>query len=124
MKLLLDSHVLLWWLEGGPSLSAEHRALIDDPRNEILVSSLSVAELQIKANLGKLDIPNDPIGVALAEEGFEELPFTAEHGDVLRDLPSLHRDPFDRMLIAQALVEDCVLVTADAAIRQYAVPTV
>jgi len=124
VKLLLDSHVLLWWLERNPRLSDTHRAFLEGPEHVVYASSVSVAELQIKAALGKLGIPDEPLGVVIAEEGLEELEFRSDHGDVLRALPPIHRDPFDRMLIAQALVEDCVLVTADAAIRQYGVPTV
>jgi len=124
VKLLLDSHVLLWWLEANPRLAKEHRALLEHPSHIVYASSVSVAELQIKAALGKLGLPDDPLGVVIAEEGLEEIEFRSDHGDVLRSLPPIHRDPFDRMLIAQALVEDCVLVTSDPAIRQYAVPTV
>ncbi len=124
MKLLLDTHVLIWWLERSARLSREHRALIEDPKNRVLVSSVSVAEIAIKVSIGKLKPPDEPVGVAVAEEGLDELEFRSDHGDAMRDLPLLHRDPFDRMLIAQALVEDAVLVTADAAIRQYAVPTI
>ena len=90
----------------------------------MLVSSVSVAEIAIKVSIGKLELPDEPVGVAIAEEGLDELEFRSEHGDAMRALPLLHRDPFDRMLVAQALVEDVVLVTTDAAIRQYAVPTV
>ncbi len=124
VKLLLDTHILLWWLGGSPELPPEHRVLLEAPRNEILVSSISVAEIAIKASLGKLGLPDEPMGIVLAEEGFDELEFRSDHADRLRDLPLLHRDPFDRMLVAQALVEDAVLVTADRAVRQYAVQTV
>jgi len=124
LKLLLDTNVLIWWLSGSPRLSSAHRLLIEDGSNAVFVSAVGVAEIAIKSATGKLRLRDDIIGVATAEEGFDELDFRAEHGDELARLPMIHKDPFDRMLIAQALVEDCVLVTSDPMIRQYAVPTV
>lgn len=124
MKLLLDTNVLIWWLNGNTRLRPEHRALIENGEHVVLVSSVSVAEIAIKSATGKLHMRDDIIGVAVAEEGFDELDFRSEHGGELGRLPMIHKDPFDRMLIAQALVEDCVLVTSDPMIRQYAVPTV
>lgn len=118
MRLLLDTHLLLWWLADAPQLSADHRALIGDGSNDVLVSAVSVAEIAIKASLGKLDAPTDVTG-AVATSGFSELDFTLAHGDALRDLPWHHRDPFDRMLVAQAQIEGLTLLTVDRRVQAY-----
>lgn len=118
MRLLLDTHIVLWWLADAPELRPEHRALIADGANEVLVSAISVAEIAIKASLGKLYAPDD-IAAAIAESGFEELPFTSAHAEMLRGLPWHHRDPFDRMLVAQALVDGLSLVSIDARVGAY-----
>ncbi|MEB3049156.1 type II toxin-antitoxin system VapC family toxin [Mycolicibacter sp. MYC123] len=120
MRGLLDTHVVLWWLADDDRLSAAHRELISEPVNELFVSAVTVAEVSIKASLGKLGAPagfND----AVRESGFRELPFTASHAEELRHLPWHHRDPFDRMLVAQALVERLEFVTADARLGAYSV---
>ena len=118
MRLLLDTHVVLWWLTDDRHLSATHRFLIADPRNTVLVSSVSSAEVAIKASQGRLDVPG-PLSMMTDGQGFDELPFTSAHADELHTLPWHHPDPFDRMLICQARVEGAVFLTADAACRQY-----
>lgn len=116
MTYLLDSHVLLWWLADDPQLSAAHRNAILN--GHVAVSAVSVAELQIKASLGKLDIPPG-LDEVIAGMGFEALPFTTSHAMALRELPFHHRDPFDRMLISQAIVEHLVFLTVDENCRKY-----
>lgn len=119
MKLLLDSHCLLWWL-GDLPLSDEAKDAITDPSNTVLVSPASIWELEIKAALGKLSIDADLIA-EVAESGMSWLPITALHGRAAARLPMHHRDPFDRMLIAQAQVEECELISRDGMFSEYAV---
>ncbi|MET4783368.1 type II toxin-antitoxin system VapC family toxin [Glaciihabitans sp. UYNi722] len=118
MRLLLDTHVLLWWLTDDPKLNSILRDAIADGGNEVFVSSVSVTEIAIKQSRGKLQAPRELL-LLLSEAGFTELPLTSAHGQVLRDLPPHHRDPFDRMLIAQAQVEGLEIATADADISSY-----
>ena len=118
MRLLLDTHILLWWLMDDPKLSGALRSAIADGGNEVFVSSVSVTEIAIKQSQGKLHAPRELL-LLLSEAGFAELPLTSAHGEVLRDLPEHHRDPFDRMLVAQARVEGLEIATAAAAIRNY-----
>ena len=120
MKLLLDTHVLLWWLADDRRLGAEHRALIADASNIVLVSSMTVAEIAIKTSLGKLEAPDDLLPT-LEAGGFDELAFESRHAEVLRTLPWHHRDPFDRMLIAQAIAEQLTVLTADPHFAAYGV---
>lgn len=122
MRALLDTHVLLWWLTDDPQLSEAHRTVIADSDNEILVSAVTVAEIVIKASLGKLDAPGDVASI-VHEGGFTELALTSAHADALRDLPWVHRDPFDRMLIAQCIREHIPILTADARFREYDINT-
>lgn len=119
--LLLDSHVVLWWLD-GKHLAPEAQAAIDDPTTTALVSIATAWELAIKAGLGRLELPEN-LGVALAEEGLELLGVRLEHTSAVRDLPPLHRDPFDRMLVAQARTEHLTLVTRDERLMAYDVET-
>jgi len=120
MRLLLDTHILLWWLADDRRLSADHRALIADASNLVLVSAMTVAEIAIKASLGKLDAPDDLLPT-LEAGGFDELTFEFRHAEVLRTLPWHHRDPFDRMLIAQAIAERLTVLTADPHFSAYGV---
>ena len=119
-RLLLDTHVLLWWLTDDEALGAQTKALIADGRNEVLVSAATVWELSIKRAKGLLDAPDDMEAV-IADEGFSALPISLRHAQQAGILPDLHRDPFDRMLVAQTKTEGLELLTADAMIPQYGV---
>ena len=123
MNLLLDTHALLWWLDDHPALSQQARAAIADGRNLVFVSAVTIWELRIKQALGKLELPEDFQSV-LEHEPFEALDITAAHAWETGNLPDYHRDPFDRLLIAQAKVEGLTLVTRDAQFRPYRVPLV
>lgn len=112
MRLLLDTHVLLWALADPAHLGDGARLAIQDGRNEVLVSAATVWEIAIKRAAGKLDAPDDLLGVALAT-GFGSLPISARHASIAGALPPHHRDPFDRMLVAQARVESLTVVTRD-----------
>lgn len=122
MKLLLDTHVLLWALASPERLSDKARAAIVEPRHAVFVSAASSWEIEIKRALGKLRAPPD-LERQLKDRRFVELPVRVRHTEALRDLPPLHRDPFDRMLVAQALVDDLTLVSADEQLRAYSVRT-
>ena len=118
MKLLLDTHLLLWWLGNSSLLSAKARELIGDPENTLFISAVSLWEIWLKESLGKLRLPPD-FENRLAAEPFEALPLTARQSRQVALLPWHHRDPFDRMLIAQAQVENLTLLTADEAVVAY-----
>jgi PIN domain nuclease of toxin-antitoxin system len=122
VTLLLDSHVLLWWLGDDAKLSKTHRDLITGERGEVLVSAITLAELSIKASLGKLEITPD-FNEKVEANGFGFLPFTERHAAALRDLPYHHRDPFDRMLICQAQVDGLTFLTVDDNCRKYDILT-
>ena len=123
MRLLLDSHTLLWWWEDDrPRLGPQTQALIADAANEVFVSAATIWELAIKRATGKLQTPAD-LEAAVRLSGFIELPITFQHAERAGGLPLLHRDPFDRMLVAQAQAESLTLITGDASIARYAVPT-
>ncbi len=121
MRLLLDTHVLLWWRDNSPNLSSRARSAIADPANEILISAATLWEIIIKRGLGKLRFPDDLEDV-LREESFILVPIDFRHLRCLEALPLLHRDPFDRMLVAQALIEGAPLVTNDSALLRYGAP--
>lgn len=118
MRILLDTHMLIWWLDDDPALPDATRVALADPRDEVLVSSISLAEMSIKSSLGKLRAPWIPDEL-LDENGLSLLPFTTDHARRLVDLPHHHRDPFDRMLIAQALHDDLVFASVDPQVRAY-----
>jgi PIN domain nuclease of toxin-antitoxin system len=122
-RLLVDTRALLWWLIDDPALSPTAREALADPANEPFVSAASAWEIAIKRSLGKLRVP-DGLPEILAERGFRSLPVSAEHAWAARELPLHHRDPFDRMLIIQAMAEGAGLVTADAAFARYDVTVV
>lgn len=122
MKLLLDTHVLLWALATPERLSEKARAAIAHPRHAVFVSAASSWEIEIKRALGKLATPPD-LEQQLRQRRFLELPVRVRHTQALRGLPPLHRDPFDRLLVAQAIVEELVLVSADELIFAYQAKT-
>jgi PIN domain nuclease of toxin-antitoxin system len=117
-RFLVDTHALLWWLADDPALSSPARDALADPGNEPLVSTVSVWEIAIKRSLGKLTAPDD-LPDRIAEEGFAWLPVSASHAWQVRALPAYHRDPFDRLLIAQAFTESVPIITADARFADY-----
>jgi len=119
-RLLVDTHALLWWLADDPALSPAARDSIADPANEPLVSAASVWEIAIKRSLGKLSVPDD-LPDRITSGGFAWLPISALHAWQVRDLPPHHRDPFDRVLVAQALIEHLRIITADAQFDAYGV---
>lgn len=123
MNLLLDTHVLLWWLDDSPDLSDQARTLIADARNLAFVSAVVIWEIRIKQALGKLEIPPD-FREVLDQQPFESLDITGDHAHAIVGLPMHHRDPFDRMLVAQAKVEGLKLVTRDGHLRQYGITLV
>lgn len=118
MKLLLDTHILLWALADHPSLSAAHRRAIEGPDAELYISAASIWEIAIKRALGKLNAPDDLSEIAIAA-GCRPVPISIRHAEAAGALPPHHADPFDRMLIAQAQCEGLTLVTADRAFRHY-----
>ena len=121
-RLLLDSHTLIWALDGGQRLRVDTYEAINDPANEIFVSVVSVWELEIKRASGRFQFSHN-LARRIAEAGFTETPMTFRHAEIAAALPLLHRDPFDRMLIAQAQAEELTLVTDDSQIARYEVPT-
>jgi PIN domain nuclease of toxin-antitoxin system len=119
MSLLLDTHVVLWWLADDPQLGrGAHDAIVGAPR--VMVSPVTPWELEIKRALGKLVLPEDYLG-AIAASGFESLAITMVHAVEAGRLPGPHRDPFDRMLVAQARAERLTIVSADPQIARYEV---
>lgn len=118
MRVLLDTHVLLWALSDDPKLSSKARRLIENAA-EIYVSAATFWEMAIKVGLGKLDADLDEIREYCLESGFVELPITSEHAIAVKDLEPHHKDPFDRLIVATAISEPMRLMTADAQIVQY-----
>jgi PIN domain nuclease of toxin-antitoxin system len=122
VRFLLDTHVLLWWLADDPKLSQATRDTLGDPDAELFVSAASVWEITIKANQDKLQLPDDWLN-SVEESQLRPLPITFQHATSAGWLPLLHRDPFDRMLVAQAAVEGLTIVTRDSRITRYDVAT-
>jgi PIN domain nuclease of toxin-antitoxin system len=118
MRLLLDTHVFLWCVKDDKRLTKAARAVLSGAA-EIYVSSASIWEAAIKAKLGKLHVDVDALVAAIAESGFLELPVTAKHAAAVCKLPDVHSDPFDRLLIAQAISEPLRFLTADDVLRRY-----
>ena len=118
MKLLLDTHILLWVMQDAPQLARPARRLLNEAE-AVHVSSVSLWEIAIKSALGKLRVDQDELDAQLDKIGFTPLPVTWAHTRALRKLPPLHGDPFDRMLIAQALSEPLHLLTHDRALAPY-----
>ncbi len=123
MKILLDTHILLWWLNQDQKLSSAQTAMITDPDNLVFVSAVTAWEIAVKKMTGKLEAPDD-LPAALAANNFLELPITIEHSQRLYRLPLHHQDPFDRMMVAQAMSEDLILMTRDSQIASYEIRTV
>lgn len=119
MNLLLDTHVLLWALSDSPKLSSEARAVIIDGKNVVFVSAVSAWEISIKKSLGFLQLPEGDYLNELKLHRFTPLDISTEHALAVEHLSMIHKDPFDRMLIAQAQSENLTLVTRDAKIKQY-----
>ena len=124
MKLLLDTQLLLWAAGQPERLSSGARRQISDPDSELLFSAASLWEITIKASLGREDFRVEPrvFRRALLDNGYVELPITSEHAVNVETLPPLHKDPFDRLLLSQALVENVTLLTTDAQLAAYRGP--
>lgn len=124
MKVLLDTQLLLWAAGEPRRLSARARKLLQDPDNELLFSAASLWEIAIKRGLGRDDFQVEPrlLRRGLIDNGYLELPVSSEHAVSVDVLPALHKDPFDRLLLAQAMVEGVTLLTADAQLARYGPP--
>ena len=121
-RLLLDTHAFLWWLADESRLGIGARKRIAEPANAVFVSAATGWEIGIKRALGKLQAPDD-LDSVVEDEGFAHLPVTFFHGEQAGALPPHHRDPFDRMLVAQAQAEGLVIVTRDPQIKTYGIRT-
>ena len=122
MRLLLDTHALVWWVSDVSRLTGSAYAAIADPHNDIFVSAITAWEITVKRAKGHLTAP-DNLSSVIEEKGFEHLPLTFFHAEQAGLLPMYHRDPFDRLLIAQAQAEGLILVTRDRHIRRYGIHT-
>ncbi len=124
MKLLLDTQLILWAAGEPKRLSTAARKLILDQNNDLLFSAASIWEITIKSSLGRKDFRVEPrvLRRALLDNGYQELPVTSEHAVNVDSLPAIHRDPFDRILIAQVMAEGVTLLTADRRIAEYSGP--
>jgi PIN domain nuclease of toxin-antitoxin system len=124
VKLLLDTHLLLWAAGQPELLSEDARALLEEPDNHLLFSAASVWEVTIKRSLGREDFRVNPrvLRRGLLDNGYGELAITSEHAVAVELLPAIHNDPFDRMLLAQSLVEGITLVTSDPLVARYPAP--
>ena len=121
MKLLLDTHLLLWAAGQSQHLSKTARDLIENPQNELFFSAASIWEITIKNGLGRADFQVDVsvLRRSLLDNGYAELMINSEHAVYVKSLPPIHKDPFDRMLIAQSSVEGITLLTSDATVAEY-----
>ncbi len=127
MRTLLDTHAFLWWISDSPELSERAREVMADERNELLFSVVSGWEIAVKAGLGKLELPDVPakfVTGQISSNDIEVLPIYLAHAMRVHDLPEYHRDPFDRLLVAQALVEELPLISGDQEISRYPVETI
>lgn len=121
-RLLLDTHVFVWWLSAVSRLTEGARTAISDPRNEVFVSAVTAWEISVKRTKGQMTVP-DNLSAIVEERGFTHLPLTFHHAEQAGVLPMHHRDPFDRFLIAQAQVEGLILITRDSRIPLYGIRT-
>lgn len=124
MRLLLDTHLLLWAAGEPDKLSTRAKTLMEDQDNVLVFSAASLWEITIKTGLGRADFQVDPhlLRRGLIENGYEELPITSQHALAVGQLPDVHRDPFDRILVAQATVEGVLLLTHDPLVKAYPGP--
>lgn len=124
MKLLLDTHILLWAAGQPEQLPTKALKLLNDPHNELLFSPANLWEITIKRSLGRKDFQVDPrlLRGGLMDNGYSELMIASKHVMIINELPHLHKDPFDRILVAQAIAEDILLLTTDAIVAQYPGP--
>jgi len=125
MKWLLDTHVWLWSLVAPQRIPAETRSLLTDPKTELYLSAASSWEIAIKYRLGKLPLPEPPalfIPPRLVRDGILSLAVEHLHAQAVADLPDYHKDPFDRLLLAQAAIENMTLITADVKLKPYGIP--
>lgn len=121
-RVLLDTHILIWWLRNASEIGKKSRDLISNRQNQVFVSAVSLWEIQIKRDLGKLTAPDGLLEI-VEDEGFIILDITGQHAEQIGNLPDHHRDPFDRMLVAQAQVEGLTILTSDKQIKLYGVRT-
>ncbi len=122
MRFLVDTNILFWVITDTQRLSAKTRQLFNDSNHRFWTSPLSIAELRIKESIGKISLP-ERFGSLIVETGFETLPFLPQHAHWLAELPLHHRDPFDRMLVAQAAEEGLTLITSDKTLSLYPIAT-
>ncbi len=121
-RFLLDTHTLLWWLMNSEKIGKKAKEAISDPDHQVYISAASIWEITIKKSIGKLEAPDNMTNIVI-KKGFLQLPITLFHGESIRNLPKIHKDPFDRMLIIQAQQENLVIITNDSIIPQYKVNT-
>jgi PIN domain nuclease of toxin-antitoxin system len=119
VRLLLDTHILIWWLADNRKLTKNARVIIANPDNDVLVSAVSLWEISIKVALGRLEVELDDLEQNVVASGFRSLPINYRHALTAGRLPAIHRDPFDRMLIAQASVEELRVVSHDRVFERY-----
>ncbi len=127
MRALLDTHAFLWWVLDSSALSNVGRELMGDGRNDLYLSAASAMEIAVKAHRGRLALPEPPesyVPSRLVSEGFQAMPIEIAHALRVARLPDIHRDPWDRLLVAQAQIEGIPIVTADPAIARYDVETI
>ena len=127
MKVLIDTHVFLWILVSPKKLSSRARSIIESGDNHVLLSTASLWEIAIKEQVGKLSLPNPPeryLRRRIAESDIEMLPVSAQHALRLFSLPVHHKDPFDRIIVAQSQEEDIAIITADAVMRRYEIEVI
>ena len=124
MKVLLDTHAFLWWITDDPKLSMRVRGIISEGENEIFVSAATGWEIAIKSQIGRLKLPDEPQRFILEQlkiNGMKSLPIEMRHALHVSTLPTYHQDPFDRLLVAQAQMEELPILSADPEIRKYEV---
>jgi len=124
VKLLLDTHSFIWFVEGNPQLSLNSRELIADPENQVFLSIVSIWEMAIKDGLGKLDLRqplNELVATQISLNDISVLPLTVEHALYVRDLPLHHRDPFDRIIIGQGIIEGLPVISIDEVFDRYGI---